>query len=84
MKLTQLEHLVQAMRAKATSMGVFDPNVQFYEDSDSSPLLDALIDNENIHFEPVPEAIDIIDDMVAIGNGSAANRGDFAIPLRVV
>lgn len=88
MKLSDLEHLVAVMRAKADDMQVTDPNVVFYDDRPD--LLGALeIDPyASIDMDPFEDCANHIDDHVVAGDSEAGEqaakmRGDFAIPLKI-
>lgn len=83
MKLSTLEALVKAMRRRAARSGVTDPNVEFYENND--PAFAEVLQNGNafVNFD-IPEHV-TKDTLglytVATPGGTAAERGDYAIPL---
>lgn len=79
MKLSELQVLMDAMTKKATQMGIADPNIEFWiprEETDKSRT--SHFDN----LEPHPNAAAEIHDHVVQIGGTAAARGDFAIPMR--
>lgn len=88
MKLSELEHLVAVMRAKADDMQVADPNVVFYDD-DRSALLEALAGPvAYVDMDPLDDCAKYIDDHIVAGDSEAGEpaakmRGDFAIPLKI-
>lgn len=83
MKLSILEALVAAMRERATHNGVSDPNVEFYENN--CPQFAATLANGNafVNFDIDSEVSrDTLRHHVVTSDGSAARRGDYAIPLK--
>jgi hypothetical protein len=72
MKLSELENLVRAMRTRAEAKGIADPNVELF-DADEHPLaknytIDTWVAND-------------IEQHVVLVSGTAATKGDFALPL---
>lgn len=82
MKLSQLEALCMAMRETAQATGATDPNVEFYEASRSALMNAACTGAAFLNMEPDVEGHPLSDFMV-LQNGDAAQRGDFAIPMRL-
>ena len=83
MKLSDLEALVKAMREQANHNGHKDPNVEFYENN--CPQFAAALANGNafVNFDIDSEVSqDTLRDHVVTSDGSAAKRGDYAIPLK--
>lgn len=76
MRLSELQHLIDTMRNKATTMGIADPNVEFWMTAEQ-----AKCGNFLRNFQPHPSAAAEISDHVVQISGTAAQRGDFAIPL---
>ena len=76
MKLSDLEHLVAVMRAKADEIQVADPNVTFYDDL--IELLEALEVNPcaSIELDPFEDCAKHIDKYVGL-------LRDFTIPLKI-
>lgn len=83
MKLSYLESLVKAMRAHADRNGNEDPNVEFYDDNRAA-ITEALASGSPfLNMEVVPDITDSgIHQFAMVSDGSAARRGDFAIPVK--
>ena len=83
MKLSTLEALVKAMRERASANDVDDPNVEFYENN--CPQFAATLANGNafVNFDIDGEVSrDTLRHHVVTSDGSAAKRGDYAIPIK--
>ena len=83
MKLSDLEALVKAMRERADHNGHKDPNVEFYESN--CPEFAAALANGNafVNFDIDSEVTrDTLRHYTVTSDGSAAKRGDYAIPLK--
>ncbi|MDF3881087.1 hypothetical protein [Cupriavidus basilensis] len=78
MKLSALESLVKAMRAKAREMRMMDPNVEFWDADTAIRTPKGLLRN----MEPMADAESTLEQHVVETHGSAAQPGDFAIPMR--
>lgn len=81
MKLSQLEQLCAAMRQKANMVGNVDPTVEFYEQSRVA-MMNAI--HSGSHFLNMePDCSAPLSECMVVKDGDVANRGDFAIPLRL-
>ena len=83
MKLSTLEALVKAMRERASANDVDDPNVEFYENN--CPQFAATLQNGNafVNFDIDEEVTrETLCRHTVTSDGSAAKRGDYAIPLK--
>ena len=83
MKLSDLEALVKAMRERADHHGHEDPNVEFYESN--CPEFAATLANGNafVNFDIDSEVTrETLRQHVVTSDGSAAKRGDYAVPLK--
>lgn len=82
MKLSKLEELCKAMRDAANEIGAADPNVEFYEASRVALMQAACAGTSFLNMEPDLDGYPLSDFMV-IMDGDVAQRGDFAIPMRL-
>lgn len=86
MKLSQLEKLVAAMRDNANRTGIEDPNVEFYDDNKQA-MREALERNPFCNMEPALDNLNLekqVWDWRVPVTGSAAQCGDFAVPMKPV
>lgn len=83
MKLSTLEALVKAMRERASANDVDDPNVEFYETNCLDPAATRANGNAFVNFDIDEEVTrETLRHHTVTSDGSAAKRGDYAIPLK--
>lgn len=85
MKLSTLEALVAAMRERADYYGVTDPNVELYYANNERFRNELKAEHYPfVNFEVDPDCTrDTLKAHTVHADGSAAKKGDYAIPLSI-